>query len=51
MSIIVEGYQEQKDFLEKWPIERLEEMTLEEYTNLDTDTAFIYLTINQITIN
>ena len=45
MSIIEEieeGYQEQKDFLEEWPIERLEEMTLEEYTNLDTDTAFIY---------
>lgn len=29
-------------FLEAWPLERLETMTLEEYTNLKKDDAFIY---------
>jgi 5-methylcytosine-specific restriction enzyme B len=42
MFLIEEGHQEQNDFLATWPIERLERMTLEEYTNLDTDTAFVY---------
>ena len=30
------------DFLEAWPLERVREMTLEEYTNADRDDAFIY---------
>lgn len=30
------------DFLTEWPVERISEMTLEEYTNLNTDDAFIY---------
>lgn len=38
----LEGVREQKEFLEAWPIERLESLTLEEYTNLDRDTSFIY---------
>lgn len=43
MSLLVEsGLQEQKDFLRSWPLERLERMKLEEYTNSDKDTAFIY---------
>lgn len=36
------GLKEQKDFLQEWPLTRLENMTLDEYTNLDTETAFIY---------
>jgi len=36
------GYQEQEEFLAEWPVERIKTMTLDEYTNLDKDTAFIY---------
>src|SRR5687768_7245089 len=36
------GIQEQIDFLKEWPIERLEKMVLDEYTNLDRDTSFVY---------
>ena len=41
-SLLEEGIKEQKEFLKNWPIERLEKMTLDEYTNLDTETAFVY---------
>jgi 5-methylcytosine-specific restriction endonuclease McrBC GTP-binding regulatory subunit McrB len=30
------------DFLEEWPLERVQQMTLEEYTNSNRDDAFIY---------
>ncbi len=36
------GIQEQYAFLKEWSIERLENMNLEQYTNLDRDTAFVY---------
>jgi 5-methylcytosine-specific restriction protein B len=36
------GIQEQIDFLKEWPIERLEKMALDEYTNLDRGTSFTY---------
>ncbi|MBL7049116.1 MAG: endonuclease, partial [Nitrospira sp.] len=42
MWLTDEGQQEQIDFLKEWPIERIEAMSLEEYTNLDKDTAFVY---------
>ena len=31
-----------KQFLQKFPIEHLGDMTLEEYTNLDKDNSFCY---------
>ncbi|RED42623.1 dynein-related subfamily AAA family protein [Winogradskyella eximia] len=31
-----------QDFLNTWPIEKLEQMTLEEYTNLDREDSFCY---------
>ena len=37
-----EGYQEQIDFLQEWPVEKIEGITLEEYTNLDRDTSLAY---------
>src|SRR5688572_33287375 len=36
------GLQEQLDFLKEWPLERLKNMSLEEYSNSDRDTSFIY---------
>lgn len=36
------GINEQKDFLKEWPLYRLRNITLEEYTNLDKDTSFSY---------
>ena len=39
---IDKGLQEQAAFLKEWPIEKLKNITLEQYTNLDRDTAFIY---------
>ena len=36
------GYKEQEQFLSEWPVERIKTMTLDEYANLDKDTAFIY---------
>jgi 5-methylcytosine-specific restriction protein B len=36
------GYREQEEFLAEWPVERINRMTLDEYANLDKDTAFIY---------
>ncbi len=36
------GYQEQKAFLNEWPLERVNAMTLEDYTNSDRETSFIY---------
>ena len=36
------GHRLWREFRERWPIERLEKMTLEEYTNLEKDSAFIY---------
>jgi len=30
------------DFLNEWPVNRVSQMTLEEYTNLNTNDAFIY---------
>lgn len=38
----LEGIREQKEFLREWPIERLKTLTLEEYTNLDKNSSFIY---------
>lgn len=36
------GYQEQTDFIEAWPLERIKNITLEEYTNLDRETSLAY---------
>ena len=36
------GLKEQREFLTEWPIERINSITLEDYTNLDKDSAFIY---------
>lgn len=36
------GIQEQIDFLKEWPLERLNKLTLEEYTNLDKETSLVY---------
>ncbi|MEA3547105.1 MAG: AAA family ATPase [Thermodesulfobacteriota bacterium] len=35
-------YQLWDDFLEKWPLERVRQLTLSEYTNLNRDDAYIY---------
>src|SRR5687767_12805667 len=34
--------QEQKDFLEQWPLERVKNMSLEEYVHPDDENTFIY---------
>ena len=39
---IEQGLQQQQAFLKQWPFERLQNMTLEEYTNLNKEDAFIY---------
>jgi 5-methylcytosine-specific restriction protein B len=36
------GHEEQQAFLEAWPIERLEKITLAEYSNLEKDDSFTY---------
>jgi 5-methylcytosine-specific restriction protein B len=36
------GHQEQLAFTTEWPIEHLQKMTLDEYTNLDRETSFTY---------
>ena len=33
---------EQQDFLKTWPLDRLKNITLDEYTNLDRESSFIY---------
>ncbi len=35
-------YQLKQEFLDKWPIEKLEQMNIEEYTNLDRKDSFCY---------
>ncbi|MFL0354750.1 EVE domain-containing protein [Xanthomarina sp. GH4-25] len=35
-------YKLKQEFLDTWPIEKLENMTLEEYTNLDREDSFCY---------
>lgn len=35
-------YQLKQEFLDKWPIEKLEQMPIEEYTNLDREDSFCY---------
>jgi len=42
MSLFENGTQEQIDFIKEWPFDRVKRMTLEEYTNSEKDTAFIY---------
>src|SRR5688572_4406547 len=42
MSLTDIGIQEQKDFLIQWPLERVQNMTLEEYSNSDRETSFVY---------
>lgn len=37
-----EGYQEQTEFLKEWPKEKIKNITLEEYTNLDRETSLAY---------
>lgn len=37
-----ELYKLKNQFLQEWPIERLKQMKLEEYTNLDKETSFCY---------
>ena len=36
-------YQLKKDFLQEWPLERVQKMTLEEYTNLDKNSFCYWL--------
>ena len=36
------GYKEIEEFQKDWPIERLRNMTLEEYSNLDKNTGLTY---------
>lgn len=42
MALNKNGLQEKESFLKEWPIERLKAMTLEEYTNREKSTAFVY---------
>lgn len=37
-----ELYKLKQDFLDYWPVEKLEQMTLEEYTNLEKEDSFCY---------
>jgi 5-methylcytosine-specific restriction protein B len=39
---IERGTQEQEDFLKEWPIQRIENISLDEYSNSDRDSGFIY---------
>lgn len=36
------GIQQQIEFLNEWPVSRLEKMTLDEYSNLDRQSSFCY---------
>ena len=45
-----EAQEETAKFQKEWPLSRLESMTLDEYTNLDRSTAFIYW-IESVTYN
>lgn len=42
MSRVQQGIDSIIAFQKEWPLSRLETMTLEEYTNLDRETSFIY---------
>ncbi|MCG8576801.1 MAG: hypothetical protein MI810_18115, partial [Flavobacteriales bacterium] len=42
MALNEVGIQEQLDFTKEWTVERLERMTLDEYTNLNRDDSFTY---------
>jgi 5-methylcytosine-specific restriction protein B len=42
MDIVSKGLIEQQEFLKEWPLSRVENMTLEEYSNNDRETSFIY---------
>ena len=42
MDIVSQGLTEQQEFLKEWPVSRVENMTLEEYSNNDKETSFIY---------
>ena len=42
MDIVSQGLIEQQEFLKEWPVSRVENMTLEEYSNNDKETSFIY---------
>jgi len=42
MALNKNGLEEKEAFLKEWPIVRLEKMTLEEYTNREKSTAFIF---------
>jgi len=37
-----EDYKRWDEFLAKWPLEKLEQMTLEEYTNAGSKESFTY---------
>jgi 5-methylcytosine-specific restriction protein B len=41
-EIMSNAIEEQNEFLNEWPIDRVEKMTLEEYTNSDRETSFVY---------
>ncbi len=41
-EIMSNAIEEQNEFLKVWPIDRVEKMTLEEYTNSDRETSFVY---------
>ncbi len=41
-EIMSNAIEEQNEFLKVWPIDRIEKMTLEEYTNSDRETSFVY---------
>lgn len=36
------GIEEQQSFVKEWPLERLENLTLQEYTNLDKESSLVY---------
>ena len=41
-ELMSNAIEEQNEFLKEWPIERVEKMTIEEYTNGDRETSFVY---------
>jgi 5-methylcytosine-specific restriction endonuclease McrBC GTP-binding regulatory subunit McrB len=42
MALVSQGLNEQQEFLKEWSVSRVENMTLEEYSNNDKETSFIY---------
>jgi len=42
MSLIETGHKEQTEFLYEWPVERLENVILQNYNHLGKETAFTY---------